>query len=291
MSWIGDAIGSFFENLLKGAILANYGSIFDAMNQNANGIQGKVSQGPQAFSPEVYNVLFGADGTGGVVAAAVLPVAGMILTFVAVYELIHMIIDRNNMHDIETFMFFKWIFKTVVAIFIVTNGVMIINGFFTIASGMISNAGAEVSKNLAVDLTAIEASLEGMSVGMLLVTFLMTLLFRVVTWVLSVCVTLVIYGRMLEIYLTMSVAPIPLATAINGEIGNMAKSYFKTMFALALQGFFMFICVIIYVQLAGSPDMVPGGDAGMNILKFAALTVMLVMTLFKSGGIAKAIIS
>jgi hypothetical protein len=261
------------------------------MNNAVSSIATRVKETPAEFGGgAAYSAI------ENILTNAVIPVAGMVLTFVAVYELIQMIISKNNMADIETWMFFKWIIKTVIAIYLISNTLVIINGFFDVVGEMIENAAEPVKSIEEINANIVDKVNSMESAGELLSLWAMTMVFRLLMTVMSIAVTLVIYGRMCEIYLTMSVAPIPMATVINSELGHMGKSYLKTIFALALQGFLMLVAALIYsalMQALVDPEaMLASGASLISVMgSYSALTVMLILTMFKSGGMAKAIIS
>ena len=218
-----------------------------------------------------------------------MPIAGVILTFILCYELIHMIIDRNNMHDFDTFTLFKWIFKTFAAVFILTNTFDIVMFVFSLAQNAV-NQGAGVitgSLDMKLALTDLADQMAAMGMGELLGLYLQSLVLRLAMNAVSICVFLIIYGRMIEIYLTISIAPIPLSTMANREWSSIGNNYLKALFALAFQGFFIMVCLAIYAALlqgipsASSVHGAIWGAMGYNIL--------LCLILFKSGSMSKAL--
>jgi hypothetical protein len=279
-----DPIGDFFRKMMIEAILNNVEAIFNDFNGKIGDIAGRLSQGPEMFNKEIYDIiLFIAEDV-------VMPVAGMIVTFVAVYELIQMVISKNSFHDIETFMFFKWAFKTVIAIYLITNALTLIDGFFAIAGDLI-NSVSETPVDVPDILAISEGDLNLMSTGKLFVLMIETLLMRFAIVVMTGAVIFILYGRMIEIYVMMSVAPLPVAAVLNRDWAHMGTSYFKTMFAFAMQGLFMMIIVKIYVVLAKDSTgiLIDSGGIDVQIISLAVLTFILVIFLFRSGSIAKAI--
>jgi hypothetical protein len=218
-----------------------------------------------------------------------MPIAGMILTFIVCYELIHLVIERNNMHDFDTFIIFKWIFKTFCAVFILTHTFDIVMFIFSLAQNAVNNSAGIISGSLDVDvaLLELETQMWDMGVGELIGLYFQSAILRIVMHAISICVFLIIYGRMIEIYLTFSVAPIPLATMVNREWGGVGNNYLKSLFALAFQGFLIMVCVAIYAVL------LQGITAATNI--HAAIwgvvgyTILLCFILFKTGSMSKAI--
>lgn len=219
----------------------------------------------------------------------IIPIAGIILTFVLCYELIQMIIDRNNMHDFDTFAIFKWIFKTFVAVYILTHTFDIVMGVFELAQYVVNESAWIIDDNLDVNavLNNLAATLNAMEWYELLGLYIESAILSFAMKAISLCIFIVIYGRMLEIYLTTSIAAIPFATMVNKEWGQMGQNYLKTLFALAFQGFLIMVCVAIYAAL-----LIGVGDAEnvhIAIWECAGFTVLLCFSLFKSGGFTKRI--
>ena len=136
-------------------------------------------------------------------------------------------------------------------------------------------------------VAALTDSLEEMEVGELFLLAMETLLISLTMNILSVIITVILYGRMIEIYLYTSVAPIPFATMTNKEWGNIGNNYLKGLFALAFQGFFMLVCVGIYAVLVNS--MVISTNLHGAMFSVAAYTVVLAFSLFKTGSLSKSI--
>jgi len=223
----------------------------------------------------------------------VLPIAGMILTFVLCYELIQLIIEKNNLTDFDTFNIFKWIFKTFVAVFILTNTFNIVMGVFDVAQHVVNQSAGLISGSLElgndVMMDAIRASLETMGVGELLGLFFEVQIVRLCMLVMSIIIMIVVWGRMLEIYLTVSVAPIPFATMVNREWGQMGNNYLKGLFALAFQGFLIMVCVAIYAVLVST--IAVSDNMHVVIWTIAGMTALLCFILLKTGGMARSIFS
>lgn len=220
---------------------------------------------------------------------AIIPVAGMILTFVLCYELIQMIIEKNNMHDFEVFNLYKWIFKTFCAVFILTHTFDIVMGVFGLAQQVVNTSAGLIQGNLSVNvgdtLASLQAMLESMGlwelIGLWLETFVVSLCMEIMT----IVIFIIIFGRMIEIYLTVSVAPIPLATMANREWGQIGNNYLKSLFALAFQGFLIIVCVAIYAVLV--QNIPSSGNAHAAIWTTAGYTVLLCFALFKTGSLSK----
>ena len=223
--------------------------------------------------------------------SVIVPIAGLIITFVLCYELISMIIDKNNMHDVDTFMFFKYFFKACVAVLIVSNTFNLIMAVFDVGQHIVSNSAGVIAGNTNINissaLTNLRPTLEAMGTGELFLLMLETALVSLCMKILSVCITVVIFGRMIEIYLYSSVGAIPFATMANREWGQVGSNYLRGLVALAFQGFFIMVCVGIYAALVNS--FTATRDIHSTIFSIAAYTVVLCFTLFKTGSISKSI--
>lgn len=220
----------------------------------------------------------------------VLPIAGLILTFVATYELIQLIIEKNNLHDLDYWIFFKWIFKTACAILILSNTFNIVNAVFDVSQSVIARSAGIIQGSTDITpsmLDTLEATLETMGVGSLLGLFMQSLLINVTMWALNIIIFVIVYGRMLEIYMITSLAPIPMATLSNREMGNMGQNYLKSLFAVGFQGLLILVCVGIYAVLIQS--IATSGDPIGAIWGCVGYTVLLCFMLFKTGSIAKSI--
>jgi len=278
-----DAIADWFRGLLIDGIIHNFTGMFNDMNARVGEVAGQVGQTPEGWNAGIFNLVRTLSET------VVMPIAGMILTFIVCYELIHHIIERNNMHDFDTFIIFKWIFKTFCAVFILTHTFDIVMFVFSLAQNAVNNSADIIAGSLDMDiaLLELEAQLEAMGVGELIGLYFESAILRIVMNAISICVFLIIYGRMIEIYLTISIAPIPLSTMINREWGGIGNSYLKTLFALAFQGFLIMVCVAIYAVLLQGITSAPSIHAA--IWGAMGYTILLCFILFKTGSMSKAL--
>lgn len=273
--------------MLVGGITENLSGMFDNVNQKVGEIAGEVGMTPSAWNGGVFSMIQSLSET------VIIPIAGIILTFVMCYELIQMVIEKNNLHDIETFMFFKWIFKTFVAVMIVTNTFNIIMGIFDMSQHVVSNAAGVIISDTSIDITASIADMETrlieMELGPLLGIWLQSMFVGMTMRALTICIFVVIYGRMIEIYLMTSLGAIPFATMVNREWGGMGQNYLKSMLALGFQAFLIMVCVGIYAVLVQS--IATDSDIMGAIWTCVGYTVLLCFTLFKTGSLSKSIFS
>jgi hypothetical protein len=283
MQSIIDSITEWLTALLIEGITSNFTGMFREVNTQVGEIASQVGQTPQGWNPGVFSMIQTLSET------VIIPIAGMILTFILCYELIHMVIERNNMNDFETFLIYKWIFKTFVAVYILTHTFDIVMGVFSLAQNVVNGSAGIIGGSLDIDLalTDLTAQLEAMGTGELLGLYIESAILSLAMKAISLCIFIIIYGRMIEIYLTVSIAPIPFSTMINREWSGIGNGYLKSLFALAFQGFLIMVCVAIYAVLLGS--ITAASSVHLAIWGCAGYTVLLCFTLFKTGSLAKSI--
>jgi hypothetical protein len=287
MGWLTDWLTDWLKQSLIDAIMGRFSGMYDSINTRVGEIAVNVGQTPEGWNSGVYSMIRTLSET------AVIPIAGMILTFVLCYELISMIIERNNMHDFEIFNLYKWIFKTFAAVYILTHTFDIVMGVFGLAQQVVNRSAGVIQGSLNVGagsaLADLRVLLEAMGVGELIGLFLESFVVSLCLQVMTIVIFIIIFGRMIEIYLTVSVAPIPLATMANREWGQIGNNYLKSLFALAFQGFLIMVCVAIYAVLVQS--IPSSGNAHAAIWTTAGYTALLSWSLLKSGSLAKSVFS
>lgn len=285
MDYIWEKITLWLKELMVSGILDNLTGLFDNVNTKVGDIANQVGSTPQAWNGGIYSMIRNLSDN------IILPIAGVILAFVMTLELIQLITDRNNLHDVDTWMFFKWIFKTACAVLIVTNTWTIIMGVFDVAQNVINNASGIIIGDTSITLTDhlpdLEARLEAMELGPLLGLWLQSFIVGITMWGLSICIFLICYGRMIEIYLVTSIAPIPMSTTVNREWGQMGQNYLRSLFALGFQGFLIIVCVAIYAVLV--QNMVVETSISAAIWTCMGYTILLCFALFKTGSLSKSI--
>ena len=285
MDFLWNKVTEWLKEMLIGSIMGNLTGLFDSVNEQVSEIATTVGTTPQGWNAGVFSMIQSLSET------VIVPIAGIILTFVMTYELIQMIIDRNNMHDFETFMFFKWIFKTFVAVTIVTNTWNIVMAVFDVAQHVVNNAAGVIVSNTDMDLSSVvtnmEARLMEMEIGPLFSLWFQSLLVGIISWVLTICIFVIVYGRMIEIYLVTSIAPIPMATMSNREWGQMGQNYLRSLFALGFQAFLIIICVAVNAVLVQTISV--DTDVIKAIWTCIGYTVLLCFTLFKTSSLARSI--
>lgn len=286
MDFLSDWLTGWLKELLIDGILGNLEGLFDTVNAKVGEISVQVGTAPAEWNAGVFSLIRQLSET------VILPIAGLILTFVATYELIQMLIDRNNLHDIDYWIFFKWIFKTAIAILILSNTFNIVMAVFDVSQSVIADAAGLVqgSTDVTPDMLAeLETTLEGMGLGPLLGLFMQSMLISVAMPIMSIVIFVITYGRMLEIYMLTSLAPIPVATLSNRELGSTGQNYLKSLFAVGFQGLLILVCVAIYAVLI--QGIATGGDPIGAIWGCMGYTVLLCFCLFKTGSIARSIFS
>ena len=285
MFGIIDAINDWIKGILIGAINGNLSTMFGDVNEKVGTIATEVGKTPQAWNASIFSMIQTISEN------VIVPIAGLVITYVLCVELISMVTEKNNMHDIDTFMFFKWFFKAFVAVFLVTHTFDITMAVFDLAQHVVSGAAGIIGRDTSIDVDAALASmqvgLDAMGIPELLLLVMETSLVSLCMKIMSVLITVILYGRMIEIYLYCSVSPIPFATMTNREWGQIGNNYLKALFALGFQGFLIMICVGIYAVLVNSMIIVDNLHSASFSL--AAYTVILCFSLFKSGALAKSI--
>lgn len=285
MDMIKEAIVEWLREILVGGIIDNLSGLFDSTNERVAEIAGQVGTTPMAWNSSIYNMVHSLSES------VIMPIAGVILAFVMTLELIQLIIDKNNMNEVDTWTIFRWIFKTACAVIIVTNTWNIVMGVFDMAQSVVSSAAgvtlSEASLDISGIVTDLEARLMAMDLGPLFGLWFQTLFVGVCMWALSICIFIVVYGRMIEIYLVTSIAPIPMATMMNREWGQTGQNYLRSLLALEFQAFLIVVCVAIYAALVG--NITASDNISYAIWTCMRYTVLLCFTLFKTGSMAKSI--
>lgn len=285
MDSILQSIEDWFRGLLVSGIMDNLTNTFDSVNNQVGQIAAEVGQTPANFSPAIFNMIRTLSEN------VIMPIAGLILTFIACYELIQLVIGHNNLANFETWIFWKWIFKTFVAVTLITNTMNITMAVFDVAQHVVSQAGGLIGSSTAVDastLASMQSTLEAMDIGPLLSIYLQSLIVQFLMYILSTLIFVIVYARMIEIYLMVSLAPIPFSTFGNREQSMIGQNYLRSLFALGFQGFLIMVCVGIYAVLIQSIAF--SSDIIGSLWGVMGYTILLAFTLFKTGAVAKSIL-
>lgn len=279
------AIEDWMRTLLTNMVDSNLTTMFNDVNVKTGEIAAQVGQTPQGWNSGIYSMIRSLSDS------VILPIAGIIITFVLCYELISMLTEKNNMHDIDTWMFFKYFFKMMIAVYLVSNTFTITMAVFDLGQSVVNSASGVITGETAIDISSLVAEMdtvmETMEIGELVVLALETLLVSLCMKILSIVITIICYGRMIEIYLYTSVAPIPFATMTNREWGQIGTNYFRGLFALAFQAFLMMVCVGIYGVLISTIQI--SSDMHAALFGVAGYTVLLCYTLLKTSSLSKQI--
>ena len=285
MDSVLQSIEDWLRGLLVSGIMSNLSNIFDSLNDKVGRIASDVGQTPASFSPSIYHMIQNLSEN------VIMPIAGMILTFIACYELIQLVISHNNMANFETWIFFKWVFKTFVAVTLITNTMNITMAVFDVAQHVVNQAGGIINGSTSVDasvLSSMQSNLETMEVGALISIFLQTFVMQLFIKILGALIFVIVYARMIEIYLMVSLAPIPFATFGNKEQSMIGQNYFRSLMALGFQGFLIMVCVGIYAALVQAVPV--SNDLIAYLWEIFGITVLLAFTLFKTGAVAKSVL-
>ena len=280
-----DWLEEWFKGVLIDGITSNLTGLFDTVNTKVGEIAADVGATPQGWNSGIFNMLRNLSET------VIVPIAGAILALIMCYELIQLIAERNNMHDMDSWMLFRWVFKSAAAIILVSNTWNIVMGVFDITQSVVNQSAGVIIGNTSIDITTVvtdlDTRLSAMDIGGLLGLWFQSLFVGLTMNILSICIMLVVYGRMIEIYLVTSLGPIPLATIGNSEWRSMGQGYLKSLFALGFQAFLIMVVTGIYAVLVQSIAL--SADVSGAIWGCMGYTVLLCFCLFKTGSIAKAV--
>ena len=288
MGGIIDKITDFIKEMLQGWVLNNLDTMFSDVNDKVGTIAGEVSKTPSTWNAGIFSMIRTLSEN------VVVPIAGMIISFVLIYELITMVIDKNNMHDFDTSLFFRFLFKACIAVMLLSKTFDIVMAVFDVGSHVVTQAASSISGSTSLDVqatltTMFNNQIDTMGIGELIGLGLETMVISLCMKIMSVLITVILYGRMIEIYLYISVAPVPFATLSNREWGSIGNNYIKGLCALAFQGFFIMVCVGIYSVLVSSVAV--AGNLHTALWSVAAYTVILCFSLFKTGSLAKSVLN
>ncbi|EAF2801598.1 VirB6/TrbL-like conjugal transfer protein, CD1112 family [Listeria monocytogenes] len=285
MFGIFDKIGEWIQELLIGIVEANLTNMFSDVNEQVSMIANEVGKTPQGWNTDIFGMIQALSEN------VIVPIAGLIITYILCYELITLILEKNNMNDVDTFMFFKYFFKMCIAVMLVSHTFDITMAVFDLAQYVVNQAAGTINSSANIDmvevLKVIKERMQEMGIGELFALVFETLIVSMCMKIMAILIMVIIYGRMIEIYLYCSVSPIPVATLSNREWGNIGTNYFKSLFALGFQGFFIMVCVGIYAILVKA--MTVSDNIHMAIFSIAAYTVLLCFSLFKTGSLSKSI--
>ena len=279
------SIEDWLRELFIGMIDSNLTTMFSDVNQKTSEIASQVGKTPQSWNSSIFSMIKGLSDN------VIVPIAGIIITMVLCYELITMLTERNNLHEVDTWMFFKYFVKMWVAVYLVSNTFNIVMAVFDVGQSVVNNAAAYITGSTAINpdrmISAMNTAMESMGIPELMMLSIETALISLCMKLLSVLIMVILYGRMIEIYLYSSVAPIPFATMTNREWGQVGTNYFRGLLALGFQGFFMMVCVSIYAVLVATMDIT--GNVHMALFEIAAYTVILCYSLLKTSSLSKSI--
>ena len=286
MGGIIDKITEFIKEILQGWVLSNLDNMFTDVNEKVGTIAGEVSKTPSTWNTGIFNMIKNLSEN------VVIPIAGMVISFVLIYELITMVIDKNNMHDFDTSLFFRFLMKACIAVSLLSKTFDIVMAVFDVGNHVVLQAASVISgsTNLNVEetlKTMFNNQIDSMGIGELIGLGMETMIISLCMNIMSVLITVILYGRMIEIYLYVSVAPIPAATVTNREWGSVGTNYLKGLVALAFQGFFIMVCVAIYAVLV--TGVAVAGNLHSALWSVAAYTIILCFSLFKTGSLSKSI--
>lgn len=284
---IFEAIAEWAREILAEMVRYSMTTMYTDVNEKTGAIAAQVGQTPQGWNGSIFGMVRNLSDT------VIVPIAGMVITFVLCYELVSMFTERNNMHEVDTWMFFKYFFKMWVAVYLVSHTFDIAMAVFDVGQHVVSAAAgvihADTSVNIDAMLDEMDTAMEAMGMGELALLAVEAALVSLCMKILSVLITVILYVRMVEIYLYTSVAPVPFATMANREWGQIGNNYLRGLFALGFQGFFIMVCVGIYAALVSTIQI--SDNLHSALFGVAAYTVILFTSLKKTGGFSRAVFS
>lgn len=285
MEFLWNKLTEWLKEMLVGGIMSNLTGLFDSINDQVADIAGTVGATPQGWNGSVFGMVQSLSQN------VVVPIAGILLAIVMAMELIQMIVDRNNLNDFDVSQIYKWVIKSFIAVVLVTSTWDIVMGIFDLSQAVVNNAAGVIISDTALDLSSVitdmEARLMAMEIGPLFSLWIQSALIGILSWILTICIFIIVYGRMIEIYLVTSIAPIPMATLGNREWSQMGQNYLRSLFALGFQAFLIIVCVAVYAVLVQS--IATEADVIKAIWTCIGYTVLLCFTMFKTSSLSKSI--
>ena len=285
MEFLWNKLTEWLKEMLVGGVMSNLTGLFDSINEQVADIAGTVGTTPQAWNSGVFSMVQSLSNN------VVVPIAGVLLAIVMAMELIQMVVDRNNMNDFDVGQIVKWVCKSFFAIILVTSTWDIVMGIFDLAQTVVNNAAGVIISDTSLDLNSVitdmEARLMEMDIGPLFSLWIQSALIGILSWILTICIFIIVYGRMIEIYLVTSITPIPMATMGNREWSQMGQNYLHSLFVLGFQAFLIIVCVAVYAVLVQS--IAVETDVIKAIWTCIGYTVLLCFTLFKTSSLSKSI--
>ena len=286
MFGIFDKIEEFFRELLLGGIKANLESMFIDINDKVGVIATDVGKTPMGWNGEVYSFIKSINDS------VIIPIAGLIITAVLCIELINMVMQKNNMHDTDTFEFFKYMIKMWIAVWLVSHAFTFSMAVFDVAQHLVNKAAGVINTSAVFYGNKIVAMLDTIKekeLGELFMILMETTLVRAAMQGIALVIMLIVYSRIFEIYVYSSVSAIPFATMGNKEWGSIGTNYIRGLFALGLQGLILMICLGIYAVLVKTINVT--GDIHMSIFSVLGYALLLGLMMMKSGTLAKSILN
>ena len=285
MFGIFDKIEEFFKELLLGGIQANLESMFLDINDKVGAIATDVGKTPMGWNGQVFSFIKSINDS------VIIPIAGLIITAVLCIELINIVMQKNNMHDTDSFEFFKYIIKMWIAVWLVSHAFEFSMAVFDVAQHMVNKAAGVINTSAVISGDQIVKMVDGLKdkgLGELVMILFETSLIKIAIQGISIVIMLVVYGRMFEIYVYSSVSAIPFATMGNKEWGQIGTNYIKGLFAIGLQGLFLMVCLGIYTVLVKTIQITDIHTSTFTILGYAVLPGLMML---KSGTLAKSILN
>lgn len=275
-------IGEWLKSGLAESCAYRITNLFTAWNEQVAKIAENVSQTPQEWNAEIYNMVQVLSET------LIMPIACVILTFIVTYDLLSMVMEKNNMKDFDIAMLFKWMLKTAIAVVLVSNTFEIIMAIFEVSQYVIDSSVDIIIKgstDIKMTIENLEEQLVAMGFFDLIGLWIGTFVIQACIWVMVIIINLIVYYRMISIYIMISLAPIPIACITSREYGSIGVNFIKSLCAVGLQGFLIMICLSMYsVMIAALPTT---DNIWLAMLGTVFLAVALCVALTKTNSLAK----
>lgn len=243
MGAILDKITEFIKEILQGWVMDNLTTMFTDVNDKVGTIAGEVGRTPSSWNSGVFSMIENLSEN------VMIPIAGMIISAILCYELITMVMDKNNMHEVGSEFFFRYLIKACIAVLLLSYTFDITMAIFDVGNHIVTRAGGIVSGSTTIDVTdtlktMFDSQIDTMGIGELIGLGIETMIVSLCMKIISLLITVMLFGRMIEIYLYISVAPVPFATFSNREWGGIGNNYIRTKRQNGLQTPLCYMCMV-----------------------------------------------
>ncbi len=277
------------KNFMSGVSSNSLEQILLYVNKIAEEVGAELGKSPESFNAQVFKLLETFSKN------VVLPIGILILTIVLVTNLCKSLLDDREMQNpLKVYFFF--IITSVFAVILVTNSFEITNFIINISQTIVDKALTLFDKeatSITGDITKFEETLKTMEVSQIFGIWLMLILTVIIMWLVRILVQIVILGRFIEIFMRISIAPIPFATFFNRDLSSTGYNFVKSMVAVSLQAILIMVVIAIYRGTLSSIAVDVGSQEILMLflIKILGINLTLVFMLFQTKRIADSILS